>query len=371
MAAVIREITLTHFRSYTRGRAGFGTRPAVVVVGANGAGKTNLLEALSLLSPGRGLRRAAAGEMARAGGPGGWRIDAVLATTTGLREVAMSSPDGGPRTLRLDGKPAAQASLSRLCRMLWLTPAMDRIWIEGAEGRRRFLDRMAMSFTPDHGEAALSYEKAMRERNRLLRDDARAPAWFEALEARMAESGARLAAGRRLAISCLAEATEAAESAFPAARLSLAFPDGPVPEKAGSLARALAAGRARDRAAGRTLSGPHRVDLEAIFAAKGVPARLASTGEQKALLISLVLANARALAARTGPPPVLLLDEIAAHLDAGRRRALYDELSGLGVQVFMTGTSPGLFDGPPGWARFLRAREGAEGSTIEEIEDDD
>ena len=369
MAPVIREITLTNFRSYARARVVFGERPALVLIGANGAGKTNLLEALSLLSPGRGLRRTAAGEMARTAGSGGWRIEAMLASPTGLREIAMTSPDGGPRALRLDGKAAAQTALSRLCLILWLTPAMDRLWIESAEGRRRFLDRMAMSFSPDHGEAALSYEKAMRERNRLLREDARAPAWFDALEARMARAGARLAHGRRLALERIAAATAATETAFPAADLSLSHPEAPLPDDAGALAGGLADWRGRDRAAGRTLIGPHRVDLEVSFAAKGMPARLASTGEQKALLISLVLANARALAGDGGAPPVLLLDEIAAHLDAGRRRALYQELAALGVQVVMTGTSPALFDGPPGWARTLRVREGANGSTIEEVHD--
>jgi DNA replication and repair protein RecF len=222
---------------------------------------------------------------------------------------------------------------------------MDRLWIEGAEGRRRFLDRMVLSFEPGHGEATLAYEKAMRERNRLLKDEVRDPAWYGALEAQMARAGAAIAWNRRDALSRIAAAQQGAATAFPAADLALAGPDGdPGPEDEAALAEALAAGRRADMAAGRALTGPHRVDLTAVYAAKGVPADQCSTGEQKALLLSLVLSNARALSAEFGAPPLLLLDEVAAHLDAARRAALYDEVVALGAQAWMTGTGPELFD---------------------------
>jgi DNA replication and repair protein RecF len=214
---------------------------------------------------------------------------------------------------------------------------MDRLWTEAPEGRRRFLDRVAMSFVPDHAEAALAYERAMRERNRLLRDGVADPAWHGALEAQMAAAGAAVTAARRHALDRLAAAQD--DGAFPAAELTLDPGEG-----ADDLAGALAAGRRRDMAAGRTLAGPHRADLRAVWAAKGIDAAQCSTGEQKALLIALVLANARALADETGAPPLLLLDEVAAHLDPGRRAALYDALCALRVQAFLTGTEAGLFD---------------------------
>jgi DNA replication and repair protein RecF len=222
---------------------------------------------------------------------------------------------------------------------------MDRLWIEGAEGRRRFLDRMTLSFEPAHAEAALTYDKAMRERNRLLKDEVRDPVWYGALEAQMAEAGAAVATNRRAALARVAAAQDAADPVFPAARLTILGPEGEdAPEDRAALEEALERGRGRDMAAGRTLAGPHRADLGAVYAAKDMPAAQASTGEQKALLLSLILANARALAADLGAPPVLLLDEVAAHLDAGRRGALYDALCDLGTQAFLTGTGAEMFE---------------------------
>jgi DNA replication and repair protein RecF len=220
---------------------------------------------------------------------------------------------------------------------------MDRLWTDAAEGRRRFLDRIALSFFPEHGEAALAYEKAMRERNRLLKEDLRDPAWYGALEAQMAKAGGAIAAGRRAALDRVAAAQAAAETAFPAADLSVAYLE-EMPEAEEPLAQALAEGRRRDLASGRTLTGPHRADLAAVYAEKRMPAAECSNGEQKALLISLVLANARALADELGAAPILLLDEVAAHLDAARRAALYDEICALGAQAWMTGTGPELFE---------------------------
>lgn len=316
----------------------------VAIFGPNGAGKTNILEAVSLLSPGRGLRRSTAEAMARRPESLGWKLRADLDTPHGLHEIETFAEGGAGRGVLIDGKPAPQAALGRIVRLLWLVPAMDRLWTEGAEGRRRFLDRMTLSFDPTHADSSLAYEKAMRERNRLLKDEVRDARWYEALEARMAEAGAAIAASRRRALGRVMAAQQALDDAFPAADLRIIGPDGEaIPETAEDLVQALARGRARDMAAGRTLTGPHRADLEATYRAKDMPAAQASTGEQKALLISVVLANARALAQDIGAPPILLLDEVAAHLDADRRATLYDRICELGAQAFLTGTGSELF----------------------------
>lgn len=335
----IQSLSLSHFRSHRATRLVLDGRP-VAIVGPNGAGKTNILEAVSLLSPGRGLRRAAVDDLVRRPEAIGWKISAALVGPGAGHEVETFSEGGEARQVRIDGKAAPQLALGRLLRVLWLVPAMDRLWIEPAEGRRRFLDRMVLSFFPDHAEAALAYDKAMRERNRLLKEEITDARWYGALEAQMAEAGAQLDANRRAALARLAAAQEGAETAFPRADLTLTHPD----DWGADLAQALAEGRRRDLAAGRTLLGPHRADLAGVYAAKGVPADQSSTGEQKALLLSLVLANARALKADLGAAPLLLLDEVAAHLDAGRRAALYDEIVALGAQAWMTGTEAGLFD---------------------------
>ena len=335
----ITTLQLSHFRSHRLTRLEFDGRP-VAISGPNGAGKTNILEAVSLLSPGRGMRRAAAEDLARRPEGLGWKISAGLRGLTGLHDVETGAGPGEPRAVRLDGKAATQAILGQVARVLWLVPSMDRLWIEAAEGRRRFLDRMTLSFAPDHGEAVLAYEKAMRDRNRLLKDQVSDAAWYGALESQMAEAAERIGANRRAAVARLMAAQHGAETAFPQADLAIEHPEGEIAD----WARAWAEGRRRDMAAGRTLAGPHRVDLGAVFAAKGVAAAQCSTGEQKALLISLILANARALAADLGRAPIVLLDEVAAHLDEGRRAALYDEICALGAQAIMTGTEPMLFD---------------------------
>ncbi|MCU9849968.1 DNA replication/repair protein RecF [Defluviimonas sp. WL0024] len=337
-------LLLSHFRSHRRTEIAFDGRP-VAIFGPNGAGKTNILEAVSLLSPGRGLRRATPDEIARRPEALGWKLRAELRSLHQVHEVETFAEPGASRAVTIDGKAAAQAALGRIARMLWLVPAMDRLWIEGAEGRRRFLDRMTLSFEPSHAEAVLAYEKAMRERNRLLRDEVRDAGWYAALEAQMAEAGAAIQANRAAAVARVTAAQAGAETAFPVADLTILGPEGDdFPNGASALAEAYSAGRSRDMAAGRTLIGPHRADLGAVYAAKGMPAAQASTGEQKALLISLILANARALAEDFGAPPILLLDEVSAHLDAGRRAALYDELCALGAQAFLTGTGAELFE---------------------------
>lgn len=331
---------LRQFRSHRATRMAFDGRP-VAIVGPNGAGKTNILEAVSLMSPGRGMRRAASEDLVRRPEGLGWRIEAELRGFGADHQVETGAEAGGARHLAIDGKPAAQVQLGRILRVLWLVPAMDRLWIEAAEGRRRFLDRAALSFCPDHAEAALAYDKAMRERNRLLKDEVSDGRWYGAIEGRMAEAAALLMANRASALSRLLAAQ--GDGVFPRADLALAGPEGGAEPEAADLALLWAEGRRRDMAAGRTLAGPHRTDLLARFAAKGVAADQSSTGEQKALLISLILANARALAEDLGRAPVILLDEVAAHLDPDRRTALYDALTALGAQALMTGTEAALF----------------------------
>ena len=338
MALHLRTLRLSHFRSHRRADLAFDHRP-VTFSGPNGAGKTNLLEAISLLSPGRGLRRAAPEDLIRRPEALGWRIEATIDRQGTVHEVETGADPGAPRFLRIDGKAAPQAALGRIAPMLWLTPAMDRLWTEAPEGRRRFLDRMAMAFFPDHAEAALAYEKAMRQRNRLLRDQARDGAWYLALEAQMAHSGAQMTANRRATLARLAAVTGQGGD-FPVADFTL---EDTAPADEETLAAALAEGRRADMAAGRSLTGPHRADLAAIWVEKAMPAAQCSTGEQKALLISTILAHGRALASGTGAPPILLLDEVAAHLDVARRAALYDAICGLGAQAFLTGTDAALF----------------------------
>ncbi len=356
MTLALTHLTLSHFRSHKWAQIAVDTRP-VAIFGANGTGKTNLIEAVSLFSPGRGLRRAAAADMARKPQNLGWKVTGHLTGPEGEHELAFTSEDGAARAVTINDKSASQIALGRIARTVWLIPAMDRLWIEGAEGRRRFLDRITLSFFPDHAQAALDYEKAMRERNRLLKEQIRDAHWYQALETQMARSGAVLTANRQQALARLQVAQAAAETAFPVAELDLVQSEGSLPDTEVDLRAALAESRFRDMAAGRALVGPHRTDLYGVFAAKGVPASECSTGEQKALLISLILSNARALAQDFGAAPILLLDEVAAHLDADRRSALYDEICGLGAQAWMTGTGPELFAELDGRAQRLEVTE--------------
>lgn len=330
----------------------------VVLTGENGAGKTNILEAVSLLAPGRGLRRAAPGEMARQGGKGGFGIAARLDDGT---EIATGTEPQAPerRIVRVNGAGAPASALAEWLTILWLAPAMDRLFVEPASERRRFLDRLTLALSPGHARHTTRYEAAMRERNRLLADEAPAdPEWLSALEARMAEHGAAIDMARHKAVAMLRDAVaEAPDGPFARAGLSLEGWAG----DAGSLAAELRGGRARDAAAGRTLAGPHRVDLIVTHLGKGQAAALASTGEQKALLIGIVLAHAGLVAERTGRRPILLLDEVAAHLDPVRRAALFERLTGLG-QVWMTGTEAGLFEAVPADATRIAIRDGRTGS---------
>jgi DNA replication and repair protein RecF len=357
------ELTLSHFRSHLRAEMHLDGRP-VAIHGDNGAGKTNILEAVSLFSPGRGLRRASAAEMARRPESLGWKLKGVLQAPDQAYEIETWSEEGGARQVRIDNKASNQIALGQICRVVWLVPVMDRLWVEAAEGRRRFLDRIALSFEPSHAEATLAYEKAMRERNKLLKDQLRDAAWYRVLEAQMGAAGHRIHTARQTAVQRLAAGQEGAETAFPTAQLQLIQSEGEMPLSEAEFVAALAEGRGRDMAVGRTLIGPHRSDLIGTYAYKGIAAKDCSTGEQKALLVSLILANARALAASEGAPPILLLDEVAAHLDAGRRAALYDEICALGAQAWMTSTGPELFAELGSRAQLLEVHDAAGTSGI-------
>jgi DNA replication and repair protein RecF len=343
----VSRLSLTDFRSYADARVAAGPR-MVVLTGENGAGKTNLLEAVSLLAPGRGLRQARLSEMARAGGPGGFAIAAGIDTSGGPVDIGSGTVAAAPerRQVRINGAAATAATLGEWLSLLWLTPAMDRLFLDGASGRRRFLDRLVLALEPGHAAHASRYDAAMRERNRLLGDPAGAePAWLGALEARLAEHGAAIAEARRRTVAALTERL-AGQPAGPFARAALALEGWqPAADAEPALASELRAGRARDIAAGRTLAGPHRSDLAVSHVDKKIAAAMASTGEQKALLLGIVLAHAELIADRAGRPPVLLLDEVAAHLDPVRRAALFQRLEAGGGQVWMTGTEPAMFAG--------------------------
>jgi len=362
----VSRLVLGHFRSHRAARLEFDGRP-VAIWGPNGAGKTNILEALSLLSPGRGLRRAGTDEMTRRPDGIGWKVAATVDIPSMSHEVETWAEAGGARQVTIDGKAASQAALGRIGRILWLVPAMDRLWIEGAEGRRRFLDRIVLSFEPGHAEASLTYEKAMRERNRLLKDMVTDASWYQALEAQMAAAGAGIAENRRSTLARLATAQAGARTVFPAADLTLILPEEARAETEADLRDALAEGRRRDLAAGRTLAGPHRADLGAVWATKGIAADQCSTGEQKALLLSLILTTARAQAEDFGAAPILLLDEVAAHLDAERRDALYDEIVALRAQAFLTGTGPELFESLGNRAEALEVTEAGGESRVARV----
>ena len=335
---MLTRLVLTDFRNHAA--LTIAPEPGfVVLTGENGAGKTNVLEAVSLLAPGRGLRRAALGEMARQGGGGGFGVAADLlgdiAIATGTQA---SAPER--RIVRVQGSPVAATALAEWSTVLWLTPAMDRLFVEPAGERRRFLDRLTLALSPGHAVHANRYEAAMRARNRLLAEDAPPDReWLSALEAQMAEHGAAIDAARCDTVAALAERlTDQPDGPFARAGLALEGWTG----QGDTLAADLAQSRSRDAAAGRALVGPHRSDLAVTHLGKQQAAGLCSTGEQKALLLGLILAHAELVAERTGHPPILLLDEVAAHLDPVRRAALFDRLAGAG-QVWMTGTEDALF----------------------------
>jgi DNA replication and repair protein RecF len=367
----VTQLRLVNFRSYVSAEIATSGRP-VVLAGPNGAGKTNLLEAISLLAPGRGLRGATLSEHTRKGpAPMGalWGVSATVNRGDTSCEIGTGlegTPGSTTRHVRLN-RAAAQSSadLGELIQMAWLTPAMDRLFIESASGRRRFLDRLTLGFAPGHARVSLRYEQAMRERARLLKYGPRDPAWLSGLEHQMVENGLAIIAERAAVISrlnaALAERRNA--GAFPCAQLGL---DGDADRLAAEMGEgateafceALERGRLRDAESGRTAFGPHVSDLLVRHTAKRMDARDCSTGEQKALLISIVLAQARQLShLREGFAPILLLDEIVAHLDATRRAALFEEILALGAQAWMTGTELSMFSPLAGHADVFEVAE--------------
>jgi len=370
----ISKLTLTNFRNYAALAIDFAPG-AVVFSGDNGAGKTNLLEAISFLTPGRGLRRAPYADVAREGGDGGFALHARLDGPDGQVEIGTGISVGegeGGRRVRINGATARSAEdMLEWLRVVWLTPAMDALFTGPAADRRRFLDRLVLAIDPGHGQRALDYEKAMRGRNRLLTEGSRDDRWFEAIETQMAETGVAIAAARAELVRLLAAMIDRLPDTgpFPQADISLSgdleaeVSSAPAVDVEERFRRALAGGRDRDRAAGRTLEGPHRSDLLVRHRPKAMPAELCSTGEQKALLVGIVLSHARLTGEMSGMTPILLLDEIAAHLDGGRRAALFSILEELNCQAFMTGTDAALFSSLKGRAQFLTVDHGTVGPT--------
>jgi DNA replication and repair protein RecF len=367
----IASLRLIDFRSYAALDAVF--EPSVVALyGPNGAGKTNLLEAVSLLAPGRGLRRAAVGTLARVEdgiSQPAWGINAQLHPLEGdiddPTKISIGQVPEHPRKrkLKIDGRPATGPELARRLSLLWLTPAQDRLFSGPASDRRKFIDRYALAFAPDHGTNASRFEKARTERNRLLSENVSDRLWYEAIEADLSNYGARVAQARMTTVKNLQIEVSARETAFPQSLIGLEgnlenrFAEGADLTTVAEDYRAeLASTRSTDLRAGRTLIGPHRTELHVTHAEKAMPAALCSTGEQKALLIGLILAQARAVHDKE---PILLLDEVAAHLDAVRRAALAEELLDLGLQIFMTGTDQSLFSDFGTRAQFFHVADGA------------
>jgi DNA replication and repair protein RecF len=372
MRSVLRSLALTDFRSYAQATLATEGR-SVFLHGPNGAGKTNLLEAISFLTPGKGLRNASAADAGRRlpdeRQGRAWAVSAVLDVGEEAVRVGTGLPGAGAprRIVRVEGETAAPGRLLDLVRPLWLTPAQDRLFLEGRAERLRFFDRLVFADDARHATSVSVYEKALRERLKLLTEGPADPAWLDALEARLGDSGASAATARARTLAALqAEIDARADRPFPQAALALSGPaeraaaDGAAPDAIAADVRAgLRRSRDRDAAAGRSLHGPHRTELEVILREKNRPAAEGSTGEQKALILNLVLAQAARLArAESEPNPILLLDEVAAHLDAGRRAALFDEIVATGLQAFLTGTDESLFAGLQGRALGVRVDAG-------------
>ncbi|MBD9637635.1 DNA replication/repair protein RecF [Ensifer sp. ENS07] len=365
----LNRLKLTEFRNYAALSLELDQRH-VVLTGENGAGKTNLMEAVSFLSPGRGLRRAAYADVTRVGAGDGFSVFAEVEGMEGTVEIGTGTAgvtEGQSRRLRLNGTPAATVDeLTDHLRVLWLTPSMDGLFTGPSADRRRFLDRLVLSLDPEHGRRASEFDRAMRSRNRLLGEFRPDPAWLTAIEREMAGLGVSMALARQEMLGLLTALVERTvdENVFPSARLALSgFLDDeghrPAYDLEEEYLTMLRDGRPRDAAAGRTLDGPHRSDLLVRHREKDMEAARCSTGEQKALLVGLVLAHVRLVGDMTGHAPILLLDEIAAHLDVNRRAALFDLVDGLGGQAFMTGTDQAMFKALGERGRFLTVSHGS------------
>ena len=373
-AAFIRRLTLTNFRSYHAAQVQLDRAGPVVLTGANGIGKTNLVEAVSLLAPGRGLRRATMEELAFSEGDGAWAVSAEIEGMLGLATLGTGiDPPAGEESIptrkcRIDRESVGSATaFADHLRVVWLTPAMDPLFNGPASERRRFLDRLVLAVDAQHSSRVAALERSLRSRNRLLEDSPGDSHWLDAVEHETAEVAVAVAAGRAETAKRLSAALEASRDTareFPQAQIALQgwmeqlLPDHSAVEIEDRYRSLLKDNRARDAAAGRTLDGPHLSDLVVSHASKNIPAADASTGEQKALLIRLVLAHASLIKQMTGFAPLLLLDEVVAHLDPSRRAALYDALSLLGAQVWMTGADPAAFGDIVGRAQVFLVRGG-------------
>jgi DNA replication and repair protein RecF len=356
MPALVRRLNLHNFRNYPSASlaAGAGT---IALVGPNGAGKTNLIEAISFLAPGRGLRRATLSEVAFNEGDGSWAVAAEIEGALGLATLGTgidAPPEDGATTARqcrIDREPVSSAvAFADHLRVIWLVPAMDSLFTGAPSERRRFLDRLALAVDAEHASRVNALERSLRSRNRLLEEAHADTHWLEAVEHETAELAVAVASLRVETVRRLAAVLDMRkDSPFPPVEVAIEgwleqlIPAHPASDLEQRYRAVLRDNRGRDAAAGRTLDGPHLSDLKVVYAAKGIPAADASTGEQKALLIGLVLAHARLLREMTGAAPVLLLDEVLAHLDPARRLALHRELAELGAQAWMTGADPALF----------------------------
>ena len=374
-AAFIRRLTLSNFRSYHAAQIELGQAGPVVLTGANGAGKTNLIEAISMLAPGRGLRRATMEELAFSEGDGAWAVSAEIEGMLGLATLGTgidppAGEDSAPsRICRIDRESVGSAAaFADHLRVVWLVPAMDPLFNGPASERRRFLDRLVLAVDAQHSSRVAALERSLRSRNRLLEDAVSDSHWLDAVEHETAEVAVAVAAARAETVGRLAGALAGGRDQapeFPLAEIALdgwiekLLPYHSAIEIEDRYRALLKDNRARDAAAGRTLDGPHLSDLSVSHAGKGIPASEASTGEQKALLIRLVLAHAGLIKDMTGFAPLLLLDEIIAHLDPTRRAALYDALANLGAQVWMTGADPAAFGDIVGRAQVFEVRGGA------------
>lgn len=366
----IGRLTLTQFRSYDRASLSSDGRP-VVLTGPNGAGKTNLLEAISLLAPGRGLRRAKLADLSRREGGAPWAVAARLMTPEGARDIGTGAEPAGQngererRVVKIDGAVArSQRALAEISSVVWLTPQMDGLFREGSAGRRRFLDRLVYAFDPAHAERVKSYEHALRERARVLKFERPDDSWLGSLEEAMANHGIAVVAARRALVARLAAACGETPGPFPRAALSLVgavdgwLDEGSALAAEDRLREALATGRREDALGGGAAVGPHRSDLAVRHLDNDLPAELCSTGQQKALLLSIVLAHARLLTLDRGHTALLLLDEVVAHLDSERRAALFEALVALGTQSWLTGTDRGSFAELGQRAQFFQVCDG-------------
>ena len=371
-AARIRRLNLANFRSYRASSLRVDAQLAILV-GPNGAGKTNLIEAISFLAPGRGLRRATLDEVAFSEGDGSWAAAAEVEGALGLATLGTGiEPQRGedvslPRKCRIDGEPVSSAAFTDHVSVVWMTPAMDGLFGGPASERRRFLDRLVLAVDGTHASRVNALERSLRSRNRLLEQGSADPHWLDAIEHETAEVAVAVAAARAETVRRLAGAlarNRDPASPFPWAGVSLdgwienAVLELPASEVEDRYRATLRDNRPRDAAAGRTTDGPHLTDLEVLYGPKGIAAALASTGEQKALLIGLVLAHAGLVAEMTQHAPLLLLDEVVAHLDPGRRAALYDALTALDAQVWMTGADPAPFAAVASRAQMLDVSPG-------------